>query len=302
MRGAIKGSCTSKLSECIRAAMSDEEKAQHESEYKALLALFIALLKNMNSDSKEEALYALAELRAELAINHVLKGLNLDVDEALMLLQNIDDENLTQQDKDIRDRVIAAVNNLIDFAVCEEYQLYDEAAEMIGDNDIDFNSEDFEEIEALCEKYNDIYAAIENSDIEYAGSIAAWWVKVASMDYVVYWTQNDAKVRPWHMALQGYAAPRDEFPAWMIPPIEWNCRCFLTTIDMGPMAKVNIGSVKNAIKAKKPEQCSDVFSESLAKCGRIFGPSHSYFSVKEQDKEMLQGFVERIKAKWYGRR
>ena len=97
--------------------MSDDEKAQHESEYKALLALFIALLKNLHTDSKEEALYELCELRAEFAINHALKGMNLSVDEALMLLQNYDDENLTQRDKDIRDRVVAAVNNLIDFTL-----------------------------------------------------------------------------------------------------------------------------------------------------------------------------------------
>ena len=127
--------------------MSDDEKAQHESEYKALLALFIALLKNLHTDSKEEALYELCELRAEFAINHALKGMNLSVDEALMLLQNYDDENLTQRDKDIRDRVVAAVNNLIDFAVCEEYQLYLEASQKVGDDDIDFNSDDYEDIE-----------------------------------------------------------------------------------------------------------------------------------------------------------
>ena len=283
--------------------MSDDEKAQHESEYKALLALFIALLKNLHTDSKEEALYELCELRAEFAINHALKGMNLSVDEALMLLQNYDDENLTQRDKDIRDRVVAAVNNLIDFAVCEEYQLYLEASQKVGDDDIDFNSDDYEDIEDLCDKYNDIYAAIENSDIEYAMAIAAWWVSIARKEYLVYWTQNDTKVRPWHMALQGYAAPRDEFPAWMIPPIEWNCRCFLTTLEQGVMGgssdvKKVMGS---ALKVKKPEQISDVFSESVAKCGRIFSDSHPYFKIKESDKEMLDGFVKRIRQNYYGK-
>lgn len=283
--------------------MSDDEKAQHESEYKALLALFIALLKNLHTDSKEEALYELCELRAEFAINHALKGMNLSVDEALMLLQNYDDENLTQRDKDIRDRVVAAVNNLIDFAVCEEYQLYLEASQKVGDDDIDFNSDDYEDIEDLCDKYNDIYAAIENSDIEYAMAIAAWWVSIARKEYLVYWTQNDTKVRPWHMALQGYAAPRDEFPAWMIPPIEWNCRCFLTTLEQGVMGsssdvKKVMGS---ALKVKKPEQISDVFSESVAKCGRIFSDSHPYFKIKDSDKEMLDGFVKRIRQNYYGK-
>ena len=265
--------------------------------------MFIALLKNLHTDSKEEALYELCELRAEFAINHALKGMNLSVDEALMLLQNYDDENLTQRDKDIRDRVVAAVNNLIDFAVCEEYQLYLEASQKVGDDDIDFNSDDYEDIEDLCDKYNDIYAAIENSDIEYAMAIAAWWVSIARKEYLVYWTQNDTKVRPWHMALQGYAAPRDEFPAWMIPPIEWNCRCFLTTLEQGVMGgssdvKKVMGS---ALKVKKPEQISDVFSESVAKCGRIFSDSHPYFKIKDSDKEMLDGFVKRIRQNYYGK-
>ena len=280
--------------------MTDEEKLQHESEYKELLALFIALLKNINSDTKEEALYALAELRAELAINHAFRGLNIDVDEALMLLKNMNDENLTQHDKDLRDRIIAAVNNLIDFAVCEEYQLYQEVLELCDDDGIDFNSEEYEELEALCEKYNDTYAAIENSDIEYAAMVAGRWIGMGSRDYVVYWTQNDAKVRPWHMELQGYAAPRDEFPSWMIPPIEWNCRCFLEVLDVRAKQADVKKVMGSASKIQKPKQLSDVFSESLATCGRIFGPSHSYFQVKEEDKDMLQGFVTRIKEQYYG--
>ena len=282
--------------------MTDEEKAQHESEYKALLALFVALLKNLNNDTREEALYALAELRAELAINHAFRGLNLDIEEALMLLKNMDDENLTQHDKDLRDRVIAAVDNLIDFAVCEEYQLYQEVLEECDDLDIDFNSDEYEELESLCEKYNDTYAAIEKSDIEYAAIMAARWIGMSGRDYVVYWTQNDVKVRPWHMELQGYAAPRDEFPSWMIPPIEWNCRCFLEVLDVKAQNN-SIRNVKGSVnEIKKPTQLNDVFSESLATCGRIFGPSHSYFQIKEEDKEMLQGFVLRIKERYYGQK
>lgn len=282
--------------------MSDEERTQHESEYKALLAIFINMLKNLNSDTREEALYALAELRAELAINHAFKGLDLDVEEALQILKNKDDNSLTQYEKELRKRIIAAVDNLIDFAVCEEYQLYQEVIDGYDDSEIDFNSDEYEELEALCEKYNDTYAAIENSDIEYALMVAARWLGMGSNDYLVYWTQNDAKVRPWHMELQGYAAPRDEFPSWMIPPIEWNCRCFLEVLEVGAMGKNDaLKRVKgSASSIKKPSQLSDVFSESVATCGRIFGPSHSYFNVKPDDKEMLQGFVSRIKKQYYG--
>lgn len=279
--------------------MTAERQARHDSEYQSLLALFIALLRSLREGDTEESLYALCELRTDLAFKHVLDGLGVEYDEAVMLLQNAGDENLTQYDKDLRERLIAAIQNLIDFSVCEEYQLYDETVETLGDSELDFNSEDYENLLAICKKYNDTYAAIENSDIEYAGKMAALWIRISAHDYVVYWTQNDAKVRPWHMALQGYAAPRDEFPSWMIPPIEYNCRCYLEVLEI---ASINgrLHRLKGAAKnIEKPQELNDVYSESLAKCGRIFGPSHNYFTVKEGDREMLLGFVSKLKEKYH---
>lgn len=281
--------------------MTDEQKARHDSEYQSLVALYIALLKSLRTDEKDEALYALSELRTEIAFSYVLDGLGIDFDKAKSLLMNIDDDNLTQHDKDLRDRLEAAINNLIDFSVCEEYQLLDETLEELGDGEIDFNSDEYDELLALCRKYNDSYSAIENADIAYAGAIAAKWISMSASDWVMYWTQNDAKVRPWHMALQGYAAPRDEFPSWMIPPIEYNCRCFLEWLEV-PTASASLKNIKGSAKnACKPKQLDDVYSESLAKCGRIFSPSHNYFSVNECDKDMLKGFVSRLKAKYYGK-
>lgn len=279
--------------------MTEEQQAQHDSEYQSLQALFIALLRSLRDGDKEESLYALCELRTELTFKYVLNGLGVDCDEAVILLQSVNDENLTQYDKDLRDRLIAAIRNLIDFSVCEEYQLYDEVVETLNDDDIDFNSEDYEELLDICKKYNDTYAAIENGDIEYAGKIAALWIRMSATDYVVYWTQNDAKVRPWHMALQGYAAHKDEFPSWMIPPIEYNCRCFLEVLEIASVNSKLYHIKDSSTNIEKPKQLNDVYSESLAKCGRIFGPSHNYFAVKEKDKSMLQGFVSRLREKYY---
>lgn len=279
--------------------MTEEQQAEHDSDYQSLVALFIQLLKSLRNENKDEALYALSELRTEIAFKHVVKGLGIEVDNAIQLLKNSEDENLTQQEKDLIDRLTAAILNLIDFSVCEEYQLYDEVLDMVGDTDIDFNSDEYDELLAVCKKYNDQYSAIENSDIEYAGIVAAMWMKMSATDYAVYWTQNDTKVRPWHMALQGYAAPRDEFPSWMIPPIEYNCRCFLEILEV-PRADAKLSQIKGSAKdLVKPKQLNSVYSESLAKCGRIFGPTHSYFSVKEKDTEMLMDFVSRLREKYY---
>lgn len=278
--------------------MKEDEKAQHQSEYEALLALYIALLRALRTDNREEAFMELCKLRTEHAFNHVLNGLGVDYDYAITLMKNGDDANMTRQDRELLKRLEAAIANLIDFSVCEEYQLYSETLDFLGDDEIDFNSDEYEELLLLCEKYNDHYAAVENADIAYAGAMAAMWMRLSAGDYVVYWTQNDAKVRPWHMALQGYTASADEFPSWMIPPIDYNCRCFLKTLEAG-FALGKIDKVKNAAKdIKKPKQLSDVYSESLAKCGRIFGPSHSYFQVKEKDVEFIKNTVTKIKSNY----
>lgn len=279
--------------------MSEDEKSRHDSEYQSLVALYISLLKSLHTDGEEEALYDLSEKRTEIAFGYVLDGLGIDYDEALALLQNESEHDFTQHDKDMRDRVKAALLNLIDFSVCQQYQLYSETLDEVGENEIDFNSEDYEDLLALCGKYNDTYSAIENSDIKYAGKMAAMWIGLSASDWLVYWTMNDIKVRPWHMALQGYAAPRDEFPSWMIPPIEYNCRCFLECLEV-PRASAKMKNAMGLAKnVTKPRQIDDVYSESLAKCGRIFGPSHSYFSVKASHKDLLDGFVSRLKEKYY---
>ena len=280
--------------------MTDDKKEQHEKEVEAITALYILLLQSLQSGDFEDALYALAELETDITFRYVISGLGIEYDSAISLLKNKDDENLTKSDIDLRNRLIAAIDNLIDFSVCKEYQLYDETNEYISQNDFDLDEDEYEELLLLNHKYNDQYSLVEHSDIEYAGKIAALWAKISGSQYVTYWTQNDAKVRPWHMELQGYTAHAEEFPSWMIPPIEYNCRCFLEIHD-GYEAKGDLKDIKGEIsKITKPSQLSDVYSDSLAKCGKIFSASHPYFSIKEDDKEMLKGFVDRLKEKYYG--
>lgn len=131
--------------------MTTEQQARHDSEYQSLQALFIPLLRSLRDGDTEESLYALCELKTDFVFKHVLDGLGVEYDEAIILLQSANDDNLTQHDKELRNRLIAAIQNLIDFSVCEEYQLYDEAVEMLGDSELDFNSEDYEDLLAICE-------------------------------------------------------------------------------------------------------------------------------------------------------
>jgi len=285
--------------------MSDEEKAAQEKEYKSLLALFIAMLKNLDKESSlEEDFEALATLRAQFAMNHAFAGFKIDNEKAIQLLKSIGDESLTDLDKKKRDRLVAAVENLVDFSVAEEYQVLQDtlnAYDIYGD--VDFNDDEMMEMyEDICSHYNKKYAYVENKDIEYSMGIALWWILQSDNVYLTYMTQNDDRVRPWHFALQGFTARKSEFPQWMIPPIEWRCRCFLESSDGGVYAKApNIHDVmaKTDIP-EKPKELDGVFDESIAKCGRIFGKAHPYFKIDKKDAKWLKEVAKRIKSIYYG--
>ena len=280
--------------------MTEEEQAQYDSEHKKLLALFIALLRNLHNDQMVDSLYALSELRAEYLITHAFEGFDIDMEEAIQLLKAKNDNTLTEQDRDKIDRLLAAVRNLIEFAVAEEYHLYVEASEMVENVDFDdIDEELMDELEAACERYNKVYATVENEDTKYAMAMAAWWIGVGRRDYLMYMTQGDDRVRPWHAALEGFTARRDDFPSWMIPPIEWGCRCYL--VDMAGDSVQNTADLHNVMAKtpEKPPQLNSIFSESVCKCGRIFGETHPYFTVNGNDVSMLNDFVEKLKEKWY---
>ena len=114
------------------------------------------------SADEDEAFYELVSLRAEIGIQYLLKGLNLDEERATELLSAEDDNNLTQQDRDIRDRLIAGIDNIVEFSVCEEYQAINDIPE---DFDMD-DPEDMERLEEISDTYHLRYAAVENADIQ----------------------------------------------------------------------------------------------------------------------------------------
>ena len=283
--------------------LSDEDKDDSQAEYEELLPLFINLVKSLRDpDNKKQALLDLARLRAQLAISHAFEGFDIEQDEAIRLINQTGD--LSELDEEKKKRLIAAINNLIEFSVCEEYQLMTNIYKTLPDFDFDSdefdadNEEAMEPLEELNKKYNLIYAGVENMDIEYAMMIALAWISSGKEATITYMTQNDDRVRPWHFALQGFSAKKDDFPSWMIPPIEWGCRCFL--VDSNGDSVINQLDLHVFAKApKKPKQIDDVFSESVAKCGRIFGKSHSYFKVGDKDKDALKEMVELIKQDYY---
>ena len=100
--------------------ISDEEKAE---EYKAILEVFDKLLDSITNDMDQwEVLEELSSLRAEFAIRHAIRGFGMEYDMALELARNYDGE-LTGEEKAQREIIVAAFDNLVDFAVAQEYQI-----------------------------------------------------------------------------------------------------------------------------------------------------------------------------------
>lgn len=277
------------------SASKDSKEQEQKDEYNAILVIFKHLLQSVSvNDEPWDVLESLMELRAEFAINHAIKGFGMDYESALELLRNFN-TGLSKLDQDQRDRLVAAVDNLVDFAVAEEYQMFDSLPDDIDEEALE-DEHLLEEYEGICHKYNYTFANVENGDIEFAMSIAAMWVRLADQTYLTYMTMGDERVRPWHLALEGETYSKEEFPSWMIPPIEHSCRCFLiTTNDVRSLMDFDV----RAQMKKMPSFVDPTFKESVAKCGRIFSDEHPYFQIPIQYKERLQNIADKIKEKYY---
>lgn len=233
--------------------------------------------------------------RADFAVRHAFEGFGISYDEALELLKNA--EGLTDEERVQRDILVAAVDNLVDFSVAEEYHVADEVSDYEDElSEMDEDSEEYEDLMealiAICNKYNNRYAYVENMDIEYAMIVAAYLSSLQDDTVLMYMTMGDERVRPWHLQYEGYTAPRSQFPAWLIPPIEHQCRCYLVE-DSRSSALSQIQAQK---EPEMPEWFDRTFKESVANGGRIFSEEHSYFQIDKDSIARLGEIADRIKA------
>lgn len=260
-----------------------------------MLALFSDLVQSMTDHEDEwESLEALMEARADIAIRRALDGFGISFEEAMQLIRSadkLDNEQATQ-----RKIILAAVDNLVDFAVAEEYQMADDMAEIEYEiqDDESLEEDDWEELfMPVFSKFHRQYMRTENQDIEYAMIIAAYLSALKEETVLMYMTMGDERVRPWHLQYEGYTAPKSSFPAWLIPPIEHQCRCFLVE-DTSSI----IGQMKAQAAPEMSEWFNPTFKESVALGGRIFSDEHPYFKVDERHVGRLNAIAKRIKDKY----
>lgn len=269
---------------------SDEER--DEEELLALQAIFQRLLEAIKADDGQwKVLEELMDLRAQQLIRRALQGFGMSLEEALELLQS-SEEGLGRVDKEKRIAIHAAIDNLVDFAVAEEYQMVDD----LNFDEENSTEEDDEEALKVFKTYNQRYAKVENEDVEYAMIVAAGLVAVRSTTILTYMTQGDERVRPWHRTYEGYSAPKSSFPHWLIPPIEHQCRCFLIEDDV--YNQLNVQAARTG-KLEMPEWFNPTFKESVAFGGRIFSDEHPYFQVDEAHVDKLSEISARIKTRYF---
>lgn len=275
--------------------MSDEEKKK---EFDALLALFENFLQTIDESYESwEVLEELMALRADFLLHHAMQGFGITWKDMLDLLEK-DALSLSEFEREQVFVIRAAIDNLIDFAVVEEYQLAEDVEEAMEEDEERMDENELRDLLlSINRRYNYTYADVENSDVMFAMSIAASWITIRDNAYLMYMTQGDERVRPWHLEHEGFTALKSSFPQWLIPPIEHQCRCYLIEVD-APYAK--IGDVENKVVKipEMPEGFNRTFKESVAKGGRIFSDEHPYFQVETSDYERLHEIAERIKSKY----
>lgn len=277
------------------SSSNHDNTSDDDAEYWAIYEIFKRFLRDYeNVDDRWDLLEEMMALRAEFAFNHAVRGFGMDFEKALDLLRN-HNSGLTALEDEKRKILVAALDNLVDFAVAEEFRVFEE----LPDSWDYTNHDDVAECEEIFKRYNKVYAGIENGDIEYAMGIAAGWITYSETSWLTYMTQGDNRVRPWHMALEGTSYPKQNFPSWLIPPIEHGCRCFLVEEDRvgGKLDLSKVVAQTDVI----PDFVSPVFRESVARGERIFSDAHSYFQIPKEYKPRLREIAQRIKEKWLGK-
>lgn len=272
--------------EKVSATRIEFKEERTKNEYWLILAAFRRLIDSLENSADSAGAWKVMEeiisLRTASLYSRILEGLNMSFDHALSLLRNHNDFT-SLRDKEERDILVAAIENLVEFAAAEEYAMMNEVMEQPEIEE----SEDYEEV---CEKYNLRYADTENEQVLYAAGMAGWWMNQSVDTLITYMTQGDERVRDSHLALEGLTYRKSDFPSDLIPPIEWGCRCYL-------LSDSNESHVSASLKNEYRKKVNPIFVESLSMKGRIFSDAHPYFTTTFYKNTRIQTIVQRLKDK-----
>ncbi|MGL5692211.1 MAG: phage minor head protein [Bacteroidales bacterium] len=271
---------------------TDKEKKireQSKDDYKKLFAILESFLEDFFDDPEQYVTQEeIMEERALQILSYAFAGYGLTLEEAIEKIKKSDIGILTENQIAERKMLMEVLDNLVDFAVSEQYQML---RELESDAD-EFDEYDdfFVEASKTSEKFNSTYASIENADSWYAMGMALAWASMSNGSIITYYTQGDERVRDSHRAFDGVSYTKSEFPAELMPPIDWACRCYLVeSSDYGLLGK-NPSDIDEMISST----VNPIFKKPYQN-GAIFGSTHPYFDVYEKDVDDLKAMVTKIK-------
>ena len=254
-----------------------------DEQYEVLLSMFQRLIDGINGGTLDLImLQDIIDRRSFFMFGYCADSFGLDIYEAIDIVKERNEGVLNPYEKERRKCLIAAMDNLIDFAIAAETQMY-----------MDMENGEDDDPESTFLLYNKTYAKVENNDIGFAAGIASSFISMPEHSTLMFMTQGDDRVRDSHRALEGLSFPKYAFPEWLIPPIDWRCRCYLVESYESPTFthfERYEDKIENAV--------NPVFRESLATGGRIFGADHPYFTIDISLKNQVYDLSSNIKGKY----
>ncbi len=154
-------------------------ESREREEYMLILSAFKEMIYHFENTAQcLEHFTDMVIYRASALIDRALEGLEIDFERALELIHK-ESGLLTAKEELERERIVAAWENLIDFATAQEYALVRELPDKL-------NLDEISVYESLCQKYNEQYAITENEQVLQAGIAAAFWLRASENSYITY--------------------------------------------------------------------------------------------------------------------
>lgn len=268
----------------------DEIREKTQDEYVVLMDVLQDFLEDFFVDPEQYITQEeLMQERAVFALNWAFSGYGITLEDAVEKIRNTKTGILTLEQINEREMFLDVIDNLVDFAVAEEYQMLQEIQDEMYDVE-DYDA--FLELsEDTCKKYNSTYASVENADIMFSMGVAATLMAMGANQILTYTTQGDERVRDSHRALEGISYPKSQFPAELIPPIDWGCRCYLTESGDSSLVADNPSNVDELIE----KSVNPIFKSHPAVDGKVFSDAHPYFNVKLAHIPLLKEVSSKIK-------
>jgi len=262
---------------------------QTKDNYAILLSLLMTLLEDFKRrDVPYVVRMEIMKLRAFGVANAGFQGYGKSLKETIKYLNNQEVAMLTYDEMQERAMLVSVLDNLLSFGIASQFQLFQKLDDIASELD---DAEFEDAFVGNINLQNNVYANVEDADAYFAMAMALGWGGVINNPVITYYTQGDERVRESHRPLHGISYLKSEFPRWLIPPIDWACRCYLdVSDDTYLLSQTPADALSYAERMVNP-----IFTVSPWNGGQIFGNTHPYFNIPAHMWGIIGGIFSQIK-------